>query len=122
MVEPPDPSFGSPLVHSYLFAQVSVDISPLVGAAGSCWMWGKDDELGRFNLLTPARTAAAARLIETGDRVSLKSASSCGWLPCMISLISPYGQLESRSSQVRRIWPQALQTSPHQERPCCDQR
>lgn len=29
-------------------------------------------QLGRLNLLTPARTAAAARLIETGEVVNLE--------------------------------------------------
>lgn len=41
-------------------------------SAGSCWMWGEDDELGRLNLLTDDRVAAAAQLIQTGQRVSLK--------------------------------------------------
>ncbi|KAK0248388.1 hypothetical protein LTR91_011194 [Friedmanniomyces endolithicus] len=39
--------------------------------AGAAWFWGKDDELGRLNLLTPARTAAAAKLIKTGEVVNL---------------------------------------------------
>ncbi|OAL33538.1 hypothetical protein AYO20_07224 [Fonsecaea nubica] len=39
--------------------------------AGALWFWGKDDELGRLNMLTPRRTAAAADLIKTGEVVSL---------------------------------------------------
>ncbi|TKA30303.1 hypothetical protein B0A54_15381 [Friedmanniomyces endolithicus] len=39
--------------------------------AGAAWFWGPDDELGRLNLLTPARTAVAARLIKTGEVVNL---------------------------------------------------
>ncbi|KAH8901416.1 hypothetical protein GQ53DRAFT_707753 [Thozetella sp. PMI_491] len=38
---------------------------------GSAWFWGKDDELGRLNMLTPARTTAAAKLISTGEVVNL---------------------------------------------------
>ncbi|KAL4805231.1 putative cyclase-domain-containing protein [Aspergillus unguis] len=38
---------------------------------GAAWFWGKDDELGRLNLLTPARTAAAAKLVESGQVVNL---------------------------------------------------
>lgn len=36
--------------------------------AGSAWgLWGPDDQLGTLNLLTPERTAAAARQVRTGD-------------------------------------------------------
>lgn len=38
---------------------------------GAAWFWGKDDELGRLNLLTPERTAAASKLIKTGQVVNL---------------------------------------------------
>ncbi|KFY21748.1 hypothetical protein V493_07140 [Pseudogymnoascus sp. VKM F-4281 (FW-2241)] len=38
---------------------------------GAAWVWGSDDQLGRLNLLTPARVAAAAKLITDGDIVSL---------------------------------------------------
>jgi hypothetical protein len=33
--------------------------------------WGKDDQRGAINLITPARRAAAARLVKTGRSVSL---------------------------------------------------
>ena len=33
--------------------------------------WGKDDQLGAINLITPAKRAAAARLVKTGRSVSL---------------------------------------------------
>ena len=33
--------------------------------------WGSDDELGTINLITPEKTVAAARLVQTGRRVSL---------------------------------------------------
>src|SRR5438128_9963092 len=33
--------------------------------------WGKDDQLGALNLITPAKRAAAARLVRTGRSVSL---------------------------------------------------
>ncbi|KAF9883244.1 hypothetical protein FE257_003838 [Aspergillus nanangensis] len=35
----------------------------------SAWVWGKDDQLGRINLLTPSRVAAATKKIKTGDIV-----------------------------------------------------
>ncbi|KAH0848648.1 hypothetical protein FOPE_02556 [Fonsecaea pedrosoi] len=61
------------------------ELPPIPGApAGALWFWGKDDEfetltythhltsqLGRLNMLTPRRTAAAADLIKTGEVVSL---------------------------------------------------
>jgi kynurenine formamidase len=38
----------------------------------SAWgLWGKEDELGTLNLLTPARVASAARLVRTGKRFAL---------------------------------------------------
>ena len=40
---------------------------------GAAWVWGSDDQLGRINLLTPTRVAAAAKdNIKDGDIVSLK--------------------------------------------------
>ena len=40
---------------------------------GAAWVWGEDDQLGRLNLLTPRRTADAAKeLIRTGERVNVK--------------------------------------------------
>ena len=33
--------------------------------------WGKDDQKGMINLITPAKRAAAARLVRTGRSVSL---------------------------------------------------
>ncbi len=36
------------------------------------WVWGVDDNLGRINLLTPARVKAASSEIQTGEMVSLK--------------------------------------------------
>ncbi|KAI1615949.1 hypothetical protein EDD37DRAFT_672688 [Exophiala viscosa] len=38
---------------------------------GAAWFWGKDDELGRLNLLTPRRRLAAAKLIESGETINL---------------------------------------------------
>lgn len=38
----------------------------------SAWgLWGKDDELGTLNLLTPERVAAAAQLVRAGKRFAL---------------------------------------------------
>jgi hypothetical protein len=38
----------------------------------SSWgVFGRDDELGTINLLTPQRVAAAARLVRTGERFNL---------------------------------------------------
>src|SRR2546426_12764238 len=33
--------------------------------------WGKDDQIGALNLVTPAKRAAAARLVRSGRAVSL---------------------------------------------------
>ncbi|CAI7584952.1 unnamed protein product [Penicillium manginii] len=38
---------------------------------GAAWVWGKEDQLGRLNLLTPERVKAAAAEIKTGDMVRL---------------------------------------------------
>ncbi|OOG00850.1 hypothetical protein ASPCADRAFT_159203 [Aspergillus carbonarius ITEM 5010] len=37
----------------------------------AAWVWGKDDSLGRLNLLTPARVKAAAKEIQTGEMIRL---------------------------------------------------
>ncbi|RAK85918.1 hypothetical protein BO79DRAFT_271598 [Aspergillus costaricaensis CBS 115574] len=37
----------------------------------AAWVWGKDDSLGRLNLLTPARVKAAAAEIQTGEMIRL---------------------------------------------------
>jgi kynurenine formamidase len=43
-----------------------------IAVAVSNWgRWGPGDQLGTLNHLTPERVAAAARLVETGERVSL---------------------------------------------------
>ncbi|KAF1982157.1 hypothetical protein K402DRAFT_415074 [Aulographum hederae CBS 113979] len=36
---------------------------------GAAWFWGEDDYIGRLNLLTPTRVAAAAKEITTGEIV-----------------------------------------------------
>ncbi|KAL6246966.1 hypothetical protein RBB50_006273 [Rhinocladiella similis] len=47
-------------------------LPPIEGApAGAAWFWGKNDELGRLNLLTPERVASAARMIKSGEVVNL---------------------------------------------------
>lgn len=38
---------------------------------GACWVWGKDDYLGRLNLLTPTRIKEAASEIKTGETAPL---------------------------------------------------
>ncbi|KAK2841641.1 hypothetical protein FQN49_006052, partial [Arthroderma sp. PD_2] len=38
---------------------------------GAAWVWGKDDNVGRLNLLTPTRVKAAAAEIKTGDIIPL---------------------------------------------------
>ncbi|CAF9926608.1 MAG: hypothetical protein HETSPECPRED_006368 [Heterodermia speciosa] len=40
---------------------------------GAAWVWGKDDNLGRLNLLTPTRVKAAAAEIKTGEAISLNN-------------------------------------------------
>jgi kynurenine formamidase len=44
------------------------NLPPIVGAPEeAAWVWGKDDYIGRLNLLTPARVKAAAAEIKTGE-------------------------------------------------------
>jgi hypothetical protein len=38
----------------------------------AAWVWGADDFVGRLNLLTPTRVAAAAKEIKTGDIIPVK--------------------------------------------------
>ncbi|PVH94031.1 hypothetical protein DM02DRAFT_618901 [Periconia macrospinosa] len=38
---------------------------------GAAWVWGEDDNIGRINLLTPTRVAAAAKEIKTGEIIPL---------------------------------------------------
>ncbi|KAJ5091705.1 hypothetical protein NUU61_006575 [Penicillium alfredii] len=48
------------------------DLPRLSGAPdGAAWVWGKDDQLGRLNLLTPQRVKGAAAEIQTGEMVRL---------------------------------------------------
>jgi len=37
----------------------------------AAWVWGKDDYIGRINLLTPTRVHAASKEIQTGDIIPL---------------------------------------------------
>ncbi|KAL4737993.1 hypothetical protein BDV11DRAFT_216311 [Aspergillus similis] len=48
------------------------ELPKIPGAPGdAAWVWGKDDQIGRLNLLTPARVKAAAAEIKTGEMVRL---------------------------------------------------
>jgi kynurenine formamidase len=47
------------------------EFAALFRSVQSWGRWGDDDELGAVNLINPARVAAAARLVRTGDVVSL---------------------------------------------------
>ncbi|KAK5117529.1 hypothetical protein LTR62_004951 [Meristemomyces frigidus] len=48
------------------------ELPPIDGAPqGAAWFWGKDDELGRLNLLTPSRVLAAKDLIKKGEIINL---------------------------------------------------
>jgi hypothetical protein len=38
----------------------------------AAWVWGKDDFLGRLNLLTSTRVKEASKEIQTGERIPLK--------------------------------------------------
>lgn len=52
----------------------------------AAWFWGKDDELGRLNLLTPKRVkAAASSSIQTGEVVPLN-------LPLNVPLVPGFGR------------------------------
>ena len=59
-------SSGPPLVSQEQFDRWLVELS-------NWGRWGPDDELGAFNLITPARRAAAAGLVSEGFTVSLAS-------------------------------------------------
>lgn len=49
------------------------DLPSIPGAPeGAAWLWGKDDQIGRLNLLTPARVKAASAEIKNGIMVPLK--------------------------------------------------
>ena len=41
--------------------------------------WGKDDQMGAINLITPAKRAAAARLVRSGRSVSLSRPRTRTW-------------------------------------------
>ncbi|KAL2701653.1 hypothetical protein AAEP93_005951 [Penicillium crustosum] len=48
------------------------DLPKLPGAPeGAAWVWGKNDEVGRLNLLTPQRVKVSAAEIDTGEMVRL---------------------------------------------------
>ncbi|KAK5212153.1 hypothetical protein LTR41_002395 [Exophiala xenobiotica] len=56
---------------SHLLPKLS-ELESIPGAPkGAAWFWGKDDQLGRLNLLTPKRVAKAATLIESGETIGL---------------------------------------------------
>lgn len=38
----------------------------------AAWVWGKEDEVGRLNLLTPTRVKAAAAEIKMGEIIRLE--------------------------------------------------
>lgn len=49
------------------------ELQPIDGAPKeAAWVWGKDDGIGRLNLLTPTRVAAASKEIRSGDIVPVK--------------------------------------------------
>jgi len=43
----------------------------------AAWVWGEDDNIGRLNLLTPTRVAAAAKEIKTGEIVPVNLPLDC---------------------------------------------
>lgn len=49
------------------------ELPKIAGAPeGAAWVWGDNDFIGRLNLLTPSRVAAAAKEIRTGEIVPVK--------------------------------------------------
>jgi len=49
------------------------DLPRIQGAPDdAAWVWGKDDFIGRLNLLTPSRVKAAAAEIKTGEMPSTR--------------------------------------------------
>ena len=51
--------------------RVSALTSELAGRCSNAGRWGTDDELGTLNLITPAVRIAAARLVRSGETISL---------------------------------------------------
>ena len=49
----------------------SKDISTLYEKISNWGRWGKEDERGALNFITDAKRAAAARLVKTGQSVSV---------------------------------------------------
>ncbi|KAF2420015.1 hypothetical protein EJ08DRAFT_653937 [Tothia fuscella] len=58
------------------------ELPTIVGAPEqAAWVWGEDDYIGRLNLLTPTRVAAAAKEIRTGDIVPVNLPLDCPKVP-----------------------------------------
>src|ERR1700761_1865278 len=54
------------------------ELPPIQGAPEqAAWVWGSDDYIGRLNLLTPTRVAAASKEIRTGEIVPVKCVPQC---------------------------------------------
>jgi kynurenine formamidase len=76
---------------------------------GSAWgLWGPDDELGTLNRLTPERTVAAARLIQTGMLFPLDAPvdvlDPCAWRPVPIRYHLGAGSPGGRDDYLDRFY------------------
>lgn len=45
------------------------EVPSVPGPEGNAWVWGENDQIGRLNLLTPTRVAAAAKEVRSGEIV-----------------------------------------------------
>jgi len=72
---------------------------PVVEGApeGAAWVWGKDDNIGRLNLLTPTRVAAAAKEVKSGDIVNLN-------LPLDVPKVPAFGR-QSFKHEIKALNP-----------------
>ncbi|GAM83708.1 hypothetical protein ANO11243_016970 [Dothideomycetidae sp. 11243] len=67
------------------------------GPEHAAWFWGKDDNLGRINLLTPTRVKEAAKHLQTGEIVPVN-------LPLNVPEVPSFGR-ESFKHEIKVLVP-----------------
>lgn len=67
---------NQPAVHPYPVIQTDEDIDRLLPRLSNWNRWGKDDQLGTLNYITPQVRTAAAHLIKKGIAVSLSQSTN----------------------------------------------
>ena len=92
------------------------ELPQIAGApAGAAWVWGENDFVGRLNLLTPSRVAAAAKEIRTGEIVPVKYVAK-NHSKGNVHLLQSSFQPTSRSPYPTRVRPATL--SSRDQNPC----